>query len=270
MGTASSHYGDTIKSSSVDNCRLPMRHVIVEEVIGRVQQGRTEPFLCRCDDGATYVVKGRSAGRSSLCAEVICAHLATFLGIPVPESVIVQVPSELVRAGRDVGLPLNDLGSGPAFGSRHVKAVEFTIAHRELVHVETAQAVAVFDWWIGNEDRVLTPLGGNVNLLWSVPPDEALVVIDHNLAFAELNKPLFLGTHVFAEQLNDVSANYILRDQWTNVLQNALTQWIPAINQVPEEWAFIDEEMTVPSNVPLQEWRAILERCNAENFWDLT
>lgn len=245
-----------------------MRHVQVEEVIGRVEQGRTEPFLCRCTDGATYVVKGRSAGRRGLAAEVICAGLAQILSLPVPEPVIAHVPLEMLEASEAAGLPLTDLGAGPAFGSLHVKAVEFTMAHRDLLGEGQRQAVAVFDWWICNEDRTLTPLGGNVNLLWAVPPAEGLVVIDHNLALQGLDKTAFLDTHVFASDLLVVTTDFVLRDMWSQRLQTAAGEWDHIVSEVPPEWAFIDYEKTVPSNVDFPSMKAQLDRCRAANFWD--
>ncbi|RYF18918.1 MAG: hypothetical protein EOO30_01725 [Comamonadaceae bacterium] len=236
--------------------------------MGRVEQGRTEPFLCRCTDGATYVVKGRSAGRRGLASEVICAGLAQILGLPVPEPVIVHVPAELLEASDAVGLPLTDLGTGPAFGSLHVKAVEFTMAHRDLVSEEQRQAVAVFDWWICNEDRTLTPLGGNVNLLWAVPPIEGLVVIDHNLALESLDRAAFLTTHVFASDFLAVAADFVLRDAWRQRLQAAADEWDHIVSEVPPEWDFIDFEQTVPSNVDFTAMKERLDRCRAATFWD--
>ena len=38
----------------------------VVEIIGRSKQGFTKPYICRCDDGEIYFVKGRSATRRGL------------------------------------------------------------------------------------------------------------------------------------------------------------------------------------------------------------
>ena len=48
----------------------------IVEVLGRSSQGRTEPYVCRGDDGEVYFVKGRSATRPGLISEWLCARLA--------------------------------------------------------------------------------------------------------------------------------------------------------------------------------------------------
>ena len=45
-------------------CVLNMEEpsVVIEEVLGRSLQGKTQPFICRGDDGETYYVKGAWGG----------------------------------------------------------------------------------------------------------------------------------------------------------------------------------------------------------------
>ena len=43
--------------------------LVIVEVIERSIQGRTEPYICRGDDGEVYFVKGRSATRRGLINE---------------------------------------------------------------------------------------------------------------------------------------------------------------------------------------------------------
>ncbi len=54
--------------------------------------------------------------------------------------------------------------------------------------------IYVFDHWIENGDRTLTPMGENVNLLFSLP-DERLIAIDHNLAFSDTHVDDDLSVH---------------------------------------------------------------------------
>jgi len=247
-----------------------MRRVQVTEVLSRAEQGRTQPFLCRCDDEATYYVKGQSAGRKGLVAELICAQLATALGLPVPESVVADVPDELVSEATVSGPVLKELGPGPAFGSRVVQAVEFTNAHRDAVGRDLAERVAAFDWWIGNGDRTLTPLGGNVNLLWQVQPLDGLIVIDHNLAFTDFDRKLFLQTHVFAEQLERVRTDVDAQNLWVTRFSSALQRWPAIRDAIPREWHFIDAEQTLPSNLNVDSIKAMLDRCAEPDFWTLS
>jgi hypothetical protein len=86
------------------------------EVIGRSEQGQTRPFLCLGDDGRTYYVKGRGAGRRSLLCEWTAGNLAAALRLPIAPFQIVNVPAVLVQRAVP-GLALNELGAGAAFGS---------------------------------------------------------------------------------------------------------------------------------------------------------
>jgi hypothetical protein len=62
----------------------------------------------------------------------------------------------------------------------------------------------VFDWWVENADRSLSPHGGNPNLLWRASENK-LLVIDHNLAFdADFDEASFFTTHVFRQEADAV------------------------------------------------------------------
>ncbi|EOV9569477.1 HipA family kinase [Cronobacter turicensis] len=63
---------------------MPTQPLHVIEIIRRIPDCSTEPFLCRCDDGELYVVKGMpSVPRVQLIAEWISAHIAKSLGLPL-------------------------------------------------------------------------------------------------------------------------------------------------------------------------------------------
>ena len=70
----------------------------VTEVLGRSEQGRTHPYICRCDDGEVYFVKGRSATRRGLINEWLCGHLAQALDLPIAPFDLAHVPQELMNA----------------------------------------------------------------------------------------------------------------------------------------------------------------------------
>ena len=70
----------------------------VTEIIRRLEQGMTRPFLVRAEDEVLYVAKGRETTQRGLIAEWICAHLAQQLGLPIPTFRLLQVPPELVSA----------------------------------------------------------------------------------------------------------------------------------------------------------------------------
>ena len=63
----------------------------------RTLQGGSQPHLMQADDGNLYVVKfqGNPQGTGILANEMLAAKLAAILGLPVPTTVVVELPSEL-------------------------------------------------------------------------------------------------------------------------------------------------------------------------------
>ncbi len=240
----------------------------IVEVLGRSSQGRTEPYVCRGDDGEVYFVKGRSANRPDLIAEWLGARLAEQFGLPLAPFSIATVPVELIEA--DLTGWLHDLGVGEVFASRRINAVELTEVHLELVPATVRRDVIAFDWWVRNGDRNLTVAGGNPNLLWNPEGEGSLVVIDHNLAFdQDFSADDFLKVHVFADDIPVMFSDFLVRDAYTERFHAALGIWDEACHNVPESWSFVDPERTIPIEFSLTETRALLDRAFSQTFWQL-
>ena len=251
----------------------------VTEVLGRSEQGRTQPYICRCDDGEVYFVKGRSATRQGLIHEWLCGHLAQALDLPVAPFAIAHVPQELMDA--DLSGWLVDLGEGSVFASRKVLGQELAVAQVHDVDVALRRDVLIFDWWVRNGDRCLTARGGNVNLLWqpgAVVRDEddarmatgQLAVIDHNLAFdVDFSAEDFCKTHVFAEDIAGTFSDFFLRETYKQRLSAALARLETAWNNCPPTWQFVDVEHTIPTAYPKHVVDAILQRAESPDFWNL-
>jgi len=239
----------------------------IVEILGRSEQGITKPFLCRGSDDRQYYVKGRQAGRRSLLCEWTAGHLALALGLPVADFAIVNVRSELLRFGLP-GIDLNALGPGPAFGSRVVaRPTEFTRSDLQSTAKKDQQAILVFDWWVRNADRSLTELGGNPNLLWDLDRD-ALVVIDHNLAFDRgFSQNDFWKTHVFAARRDSIWDDLIARDQWSRRLSEALPQFFLACDTAPAEWWFEGDDASLPADFDREQINVLLSDCLSSAFW---
>ena len=190
----------------------------VVEIIGRSEQGFTKPYICRCDDGEVYFVKGRSATRRGLINEWLCANLAQAFSLPIAPFALAEVPQELIEA--DLTGWLKDLGGGAVFASRKVMGQELAVSQVSGIPLNLRRDVLVFDWWVRNSDRSLTAQGGNVNLLWQpgqlARDDEndkvaegGVAVIDHNLALdMEFAASVFCQTHVFAGELSETFSNF--------------------------------------------------------------
>ncbi|NPT38550.1 HipA family kinase [Paraburkholderia xenovorans] len=238
--------------------------VQIQEVLQRAKQGRTLPFHCRGADGRLYYVKGHDAGRRSLVAEWLASSMAAAFGLPVAEFRIVEVP----EAMQYLGIPdFADLGTGFAFGSvAQENVMDLTFPNVPKVPALLRRDVAVFDWWVRNEDRTLTELGGNVNLLWDIVQRE-LVVIDYNLAFDDtFNEAQFRAGHVFAADWNDVYQDFLARPAYELRMQQALHRFDDACDKMPDEW--LELGPGVPALFTPDDARLILERVALADFWN--
>ncbi|MDQ1061308.1 MULTISPECIES: HipA family kinase [Stenotrophomonas] len=244
-----------------------IRPLTVVEIQGRSEQGMTRPFHCRCDDGNLYFVKGRAASQRSLICEWLGGNLAKAFGLPIPEFTIAQAAPELLELHPEG----RDLGSMPLFASRKVEHVqEFSISHLHQVDDCLQRDVLAFDWWINNGDRTLTAYSGNPNLLWSTEARK-LVVIDQNLAFdPDFDPATFSVTHVFAGQIDLLNQDLIEPQRLRELCGRALAVWADACKNVPQEWQFVDEEQTVPTNFDPDAVLALLNRYSHEDFWRMT
>ncbi len=145
----------------------------ITEVVGRAVQGMTKPFLCKAEF-AEYYVKGAYAGKNSLCCEwvanrlVKCALPSAPLGQPMFE--MGEVAHALIEGS---GFPdIRELGEGLVFASLRIEdGQELTWSAAQGWSEETMALLLLLDLWIQNEDRSLSELGGNPNLLVTqIPP----------------------------------------------------------------------------------------------------
>lgn len=220
----------------------------VTEVMRRLEQGMTRPFLVRAEDDVLYVAKGRETTQRGLIAEWICAHLAQQLGLPIPAFTLLQVPPELVSA---LGPEVAALGHGAVFGSLQQSGVqEFTVTQLKRVDAQQRRMLLTFDWWVENADRSLSPHGGNPNLLWNAAQSQ-LLVIDHNLAFdAEFDETSFFETHVFRQEAVTLFDDLVCCAETSERLDAALSCFDAAVQAIPPEWLWLDgEARTLPVQV---------------------
>ncbi|OQX13492.1 MAG: hypothetical protein BWK73_11965 [Thiothrix lacustris] len=191
----------------------------ITQIIRRTDQGATRPFVCRADDGYVYYVKGHSASTGERIREWMGTHLAQAFG-------------ETTR----------DLGKGYAVGSRQVQPVsELRYDDIPLIPSSTQQAILVFDYWVQNEDRTLSALGGNPNLLLNKATSE-LFAIDYNLILpTAFDAALFWQTHVFRDALKQ-PIGQAQQQVFERNMQRALSQWSQAWQQLPDDW--LDENQS--------------------------
>ncbi|MDD5090020.1 MAG: hypothetical protein PHQ23_03805 [Candidatus Wallbacteria bacterium] len=216
----------------------------IVEIIRRSDQGVTRPFLCRGEDNLLYWVKGNSAGKEALCKEWIAGRLAQSLNLPLPPFSQVDVPDELLRVS--LMDDANDLGTGLAFGSEHLPHMQ-ELSYKVIAKVpkNLKLKVLLFDWWIGNNDRCLGERGGNPNLLWDSVKSK-MFIIDHNNAFSEdFSMNNFIANHIFASMKDETNTSTGLAI--TNEMINNVSRCSDLFRELPEEWLFLDRELSVPT-----------------------
>ena len=206
----------------------------ITKIRNRATQGVTMPFKCFATDNAEYYVKGKSLGVKDSIKEWLGGYLGKAFGLPVPDFCAVTIDRELlVLKGEEA---IADLGEGPAFASKSVLGAD-EFRHELIYQVppNLQSDLLVFDAWIRNEDRTLTDLGGNPNLLWA---SNKLHVIDHNNALDVTFDPVsFQQLHVFCNRMPEILNDLVVRQGYQEKMQLALdVSWGEAWNAMPHEW----------------------------------
>lgn len=212
----------------------------ITQIIRRTDQGATRPFVCRADDGYVYYVKGHSASTGERIREWMGTHLAQAFGLPVPPMLLLEVSATLLKSLDSE--TTRDLGRGYAVGSRQVQPVsELRYDDIPLIPSSTQQAILLFDYWVQNEDRTLSALGGNPNLLLNKVTSE-LFAIDYNLILpTAFDAALFWQTHVFRHAFKQ-PIGQAQRQLFEQNMHRALSQWSSAWQQLPDDW--LDENQS--------------------------
>lgn len=248
----------------IDNAGIAnaQHHVVptVVEVIRRMKEGYTEPFLCKCDDGLLYVVKAKpSMPPNNLTAEYFSACLAEHVGLPLPAFSTVNVPREITEYNPELR---RNLHSGLAFATRYIDnavSLSFTKSRDvNLIPIMDQKKIYLFDRWIMNGDRTLTSFGGNVNMLYDVK-NNRYYLIDHNLAFDQTAVEEDFDTHVYSHLSREWEIDMVDRLSYKEQFVDALAQVQDISNQIPEDW-LDDEEFLVSIDTTLQ-------RAVHDDFW---
>jgi hypothetical protein len=130
-------------------------------------RGASQPWLVRCEDGESYVVKFQNNPQHArvLANEMLASRLARLVGLPAPAPAFVEVPSTLIGSNPhlafDIGERREPILPGLQFGSRfpgvpsQTLVVDF-LPDRLLRRVKDLPSVFlgafVFDKWTCNCD----------------------------------------------------------------------------------------------------------------------
>jgi hypothetical protein len=145
-------------------CAEASKVVAVEHV--RRMRGGAQPHLMRCSDDGYYVVKFLDNPQHPrvLANEWVGTRLAAGLGLPVPETAVVEVPEELINHTADLAIDLGrsrkKVRAGLQFGSRYpgdpneMQVYDFLPDDRlaEVENLSDFVGMLVFDKWTCNTD----------------------------------------------------------------------------------------------------------------------
>ncbi|MFB9905816.1 HipA family kinase [Allokutzneria oryzae] len=214
-----------------------MKHVTAIRYVAPLREGGSLPGIMEADDLGTYVVKfhGAGQGRKVLVAEVVSAHLARALGLPVPDLVTVELDPVLAASEPDQDIQdLLRASGGLNLGMDYLPgALDFTPAAFS-VDSGFAGRVVWFDGLIGNVDRSWR----NPNMLsWHGKPHlidhGSALTFHHNWARREtwVARPFDSSEHVLIDFAPDVAAaDAALAPLVTRELLTA------ALARVPDAW----------------------------------
>ena len=229
----------------------------------RMKDGMTQPFLCTCQDGQAYIVKGRPKLRQKeLVAEFISAHLARQNGLPCPDFCIVDVGQQIIEFMPDLR---GELFPGPAFATRFVEnASTINIQQaRNAVNIQDQKKIFFFDRWINNADRSLTEIGGNVNIIFDAV-NNRYYLIDHNLAFTQDTTDDEYDVHVYSANGRKWNFDILDEPELMDLANEAIGSVEETFNQIPADWFTSDEERDLMFNEIL----GCLNRVSNKDFWD--
>jgi hypothetical protein len=143
-----------------------------------LREGGSLPAIVEASDDGLYVLKFRGAGQGpkALIAELVAGEIGRLAGLPVPEIVFIELPSDLARTEPDA--EIQSLIGASAGLNLALDYLPGSVTFDPLVFqpdARLASAVVWFDAFVCNVDRTAR----NVNMLmWH----RRLWLIDHGAA----------------------------------------------------------------------------------------
>ncbi|MCP1498308.1 hypothetical protein J2Y86_003015 [Pseudomonas migulae] len=235
------------------------------EIIRRLEGGITRPFLCRASNDKHYVAKGLELPPNERIAELLCARLAAQFGLPIPEHGYIYIDPALLRYNLEAR---NDLGPGDSYALAYVAdAADLLYSQAQQVPSNLQKAVFIFDYWVGNADRQLGPLGGRPNLLMS-GFDNQLQLIDHNQAFQwPMDAQKFSESHVFGPNNRTWQLDMVDKVEYGQRMHDTAKRFRDLCLDIPDEWC---ESIGKPGfDILLEEIESNLMLCQSDEFWSV-
>lgn len=229
----------TLDTSSGDRYESSARPVSATRYVTPLREGGSLPAIVEGDDLGTYVLKFRGAGQGVgvLIAELVCGEIARTLGLPQPDTVLVQLDPALARSEPDPEIQaLIKASAGLNLALDYLPgSFAFDPAVGPFPDVDLASSIVWFDAFITNVDRTAR----NTNLLiwhkklWLIDNGAALFFQYNWEGYMERSRLPFpqVKDHVllpWAEQLAQADVNAV------HLLTPDVLADIVAL--IPDEW----------------------------------
>ncbi len=235
--------------------------ISIIEIIRKMQQGQTQPYLSVADNQRKYIIKGARATYEGLIGEWISGQLGVAFGLPIPNFALAYVDRSLIEFDRELRF---DLGHGMVFASEYCDTLQ-EITYTDLIKSDQQllRDLFVFDYWIKNDDRNLSTKGGNPNLFLQQQTSE-LVVLDHNMAFdKEFDTASFKMFHVGANAWGE-NQDIFVKDKYATKIATAFQLFNQIIQDIPKDWL----EHIPSSNDFVAQIKVLLQSYQSDNFWE--
>lgn len=233
-----------------------MPEISINEIVRKMRQGLTEPYLCKADDGNSYVVKSSNATYAGLVKEWIVAHLGQEFSLPIPQFKVAWLDDNLLKYTEF------NLDSGYCFASLyHPNIQEITFNQIGRLNQDLLKDLFVFDYWIKNNDRNLTQYGGNANFFFDQKTQEPFV-LDHNLSFStdfDLNAHIVQHVGAYCWQGLDL----VDRQHYEKKFEKAFSVVNNAIKTIPEDWLDMYSQDKIDSEI-----KSVLNKYRDDEFWE--
>jgi hypothetical protein len=241
------------------------QYIEAVEIIRRLEGGMTRPFLCRASNDKHYVAKGLELPPKERIAELLCARLAAQFGLPIPEHGYIHVDPALLLYNAEARI---DLGPGDSYALAYVAdAADLLYSQMWLVPSDLQKALFIFDYWVGNGDRQLGPLGGRPNLLMC-GIDNQLQLIDHNQAFQwPLDGQDFIASHVFGPSNREWRLDLVDQVEYSKRMHDTTSRFRDLCLDIPDDWR--ESIGKTGLDILLDEIESNLMRCHSDDFWSV-
>lgn len=148
--------------------------------IRKIYRTGEEPVEVLCSDLNTYVCKymRSSSGSYKLSCELIGGLIARLIGIVTPNIAFIQIRPEDWHHAGTINFSAPAIGSQFLSETTDITSITYNILKQNETEVIDLLKIALFDLWIGNEDRNYN----NANLIYDIK-NQRIVAIDHGCIF---------------------------------------------------------------------------------------